>query len=163
MRSLFLALLLALPGSAATVSAAGLDIVRVWPGYRTADSFDRIGDYFGSDENRRGETIRRSQPAAREGYYFLMRLKNPGAALTGARFELQVISPASPEPRTYAFTADVPAGGQVYELGVTGRDWPGAKTSAVAWQLVVSAPDGSELVRRQSFLWTKPDGASLAK
>ena len=159
MRLFFFVLLLLLPGLAVPVRAGRLDVVRVWPGYRTAASFERIGDFFDGGENPSGETIRRSRPAAREGFYFLVRLKNPGPAVAGATFELQVVTPATPEPVTFAFQADVPAGTRAFDLGLTGADWPGPKTGAVAWQLTVRAPDGSELARRQSFLWARPGAA----
>ncbi len=156
MRSLFALSLLVLLGSALPVGASPLAVVRVWPAYRTADSFERLGTYFNGGENPAGETIRRSQPSAREGYYFLVRLNNPGAGLPGATFELQVVTPASPEPRAYAFKADVPAGSRAFNLGLTGADWPGAKTGVVAWLLTVRAPDGTELAHQQSFLWAAP-------
>ena len=156
MRSLFAISLLILLVSALPAGAAPLNVVRVWPAYRSADSFERLGAYFNGGEDPAGETIRRSQPSAREGYYFLVRLNNPGAGLPGATFELQVITPASPEPRTYVFKADVPAGSRAFNLGLTGTDWPGAKMGAVAWLLTVRAPDGSELARQQSFLWAAP-------
>jgi hypothetical protein len=156
MRSLFALSLLALLGSALPAGAAPLDVVRIWPAFRTTESFDRIGTYFNGDESSADGIIRRSQPTAREGYYFLVRLKNPAAAVPGATFELQVITPASPEPRIFAFKADVPAGTQAFNLGLTGADWPGAKTRAVAWLLTVRAPGGAELARQQSFLWAAP-------
>ena len=74
----------------------------------------------------------------------------------GATFELQVVTPASPQPKTFAFKADIPSGTQAFDFGLTGADWPGPKVGAVAWLLTVRAPDGSEIARRQSFLWAKP-------
>jgi hypothetical protein len=158
MRFIFSVLLVSLLGSAVTVRAAEVGVVRVWPGYRTADSFDRIGLYFNGGENSSGETIVRSQPAARAGYYFLVRLDNPGAAVAGASFELSVVTPASPAPQAFVFKADLPAGSHAFDLGLTGPDWPGPKAAAVAWLLTVRAPDGAELARQQSFLWARPAG-----
>ncbi len=157
------ALLLAALGSAALVQAAPLTLVRVWPAYHTAESFDRISEYFTGEENPGRQTILRSQPAARAGYYFLVRLDNPGGVITGAVFELHVISPASPDPQLFTFKADVPGGSRAFSLGLTGTDWPGPKASVVAWLLTVRTPDGTELVQRQSFLWAMPDAAPAAK
>ncbi len=162
MRFLF-AFLLAALGSAPLVQAAPLTLVRVWPAYHTAESFDRISEYFTGQENPGRQAILRSQPAARAGYYFLVRLDNPGAAIAGAVFELHVISPASSDAKLFTFTADVPAGSRAFNLGVTGTDWPGPKASAVAWLLTIRAPDGTELARRQSFLWAMPDASPAAK
>lgn len=158
MRFLF-ASLLAVVGSVTLASATPLTVVRVWPAYHTAASFDRISEYFTGEENPGYQTILRSQPAARAGYYFLVRLDNASATVPSAVFELRVISPASPEPQVFTFKADVPAGSHAFSLGLTGSDWPGSKASAVAWLLTVRSPDGTELLRRQSFLWAMPDAA----
>ena len=122
MRPLLTFIMLALLGSAVPAHAKDLEVVRVWPAYRTAESFDRIGSYFNRSETRGSETVRRSQPAVRDGYYFLVRLKNPHAAVAGATFELQVVTPVSPAPKTFTFQADVPAGTQAFNLGLTGSD-----------------------------------------
>lgn len=158
MRLLPVVLLALILGSAATALAGNIEVVRVWPSYRTAQSFDRIGLYFNGSESTPGESIRRSRPAVHDGYYFLVRLDNPGAAVTGATFEINVITPASPEPQAFSFKADVPAGSHAFDLGLTGSDWPGAKSNAVAWRMTVRAPDGAELASRQSFLWDRPAG-----
>lgn len=143
----------------ASARAADVSFVRVWPGYRPAESFDRISEYFTGRENPGGQTVLRSQPAERAGFYFLARIKNAGPAVAGATFKLDVITPASAAPRTFTFAADLPAGEQVFNLGLTGADWPGgAKARPVAWQLAVLAPGGAELVQTQSYLWEKPPG-----
>jgi hypothetical protein len=162
MRFLF-AFLLAVFGSAALAQSAPLTLVRVWPGYRNAESFDRISEYFTGQENQGRQTILRSQPAARAGYYFLVRLDNPGPVVAGAVFELHIISPTSPDAQLFTFKSDVPAGSHAFDLGVTGTDWFGPKASAVAWLLTVRAPDGTELAQRQSFLWAMPDASPAAK
>ena len=138
---------------AASARAADVTFVRVWPGYRTAESFDRISEYLTGQENPGSQTMLRSQPAQREGFYFLVRLKNASDAIAGARVELSVITPPSATARTLTFTADVPAGQHVFEFGLTGADWPDATTHPVAWKIVIHAPGGAELASTQSFLW----------
>ena len=142
--------------SALAAFAADFKIVRVWPGYRAADSFDRISEYFGGGENSARRTVLRTQSGDRAGYYFLVRLVNPGAAQPGCTWQLQVILPTSAQPRTFAFATGIPADNNVFELGLTGADWPNAKTEPVAWKLVLQAADGRELVSQQSFLWDRP-------
>jgi hypothetical protein len=156
MRLLSAALLTLLLGSATSVRAGNIEVVRVWPAYRTAQSFDRIGLYFNGGEDSAGKSIQRTRPATRDGYYFLVRLDNPGAAVAGATLEVSVITPASPEPQAFSFKADVPAGSHAFDLGLTGPDWPGPKSGAVAWRVTVRAPDGAELASQQSFLWARP-------
>jgi len=135
--------------------AANMEIVRVWPGYRAAESFDRISEYFGGGENSAHRTLLRTQSGDRAGFYFLVRLVNPGAAQPGCSWQLQVILPTAVQPRTFAFTTGIPAGNIVFELGLTGADWPNAKTEPVAWKLVLQSVDGHELVSQQSFLWDR--------
>jgi hypothetical protein len=147
----------------ASARAADVTFVHVWPGYRTAESFERISEYLTGQENTGGQTVLRSQPAQRDGFYFLVRLKTASAAVAGASFELSIITPASATLRTVTFTADLPAGQHVFECGLTGADWPDATAHPVAWKIVLRAPGGAELASTQSFLWSKPDDAPAAK
>lgn len=140
---------------ASALSAAEVTFVRIWPAWREAASFERISEYFGGKENTGRQTVVRTQATQRSGFYYLVRTDNPGDAITGARFELKVIRPDSPVARTYAFPAAVPAGGHVFNLGLTGADWPGQDTQPVAWHLRLLTADGCELGSGQSFLWSK--------
>ena len=158
MRPFLLLFLLTLPP---TLHAADLKLVRVWPGYRTADSFSRISEYFSGQENTSGQTVVRSQGTARDGYYFLVRTET-AAAVAGARVEVQVLLAGVEKPRTFTFPADVPAGSHVTLAGLTGPDWPGEKTQPVAWHVAILAPDGTVLASEQSFLWSLPTAAVAA-
>lgn len=136
--------------------AAEVELLRVWPGWQEAAAFDRIGEYFGGGENSRRQTILRTQSAVREGFYFLVRIRS-AHAVPAAKFEVQVIRPDGTEPRTFTFTAPVPAKETVFQLGLTGADWPGgAKVNPVAWKLAVLGADGRLLGEHKSFLWEKP-------
>jgi hypothetical protein len=146
-------LLFALPAAA---SAAGLEIVRVVTGWRDAAAFQRVSEYFDGRENTGGMIVLRTRPGERAGFYWLVRLKNDGSPIPGAKFELQVITPAAPEPQTFTFSADVPAGSPVYELGLTGADWSDAKIRPAAWRLRLLAADGRTLIGEKSFLWELP-------
>ena len=151
-----LALFLLFFASALAAVATDFKIVRVWPSYRAAESFDRISEYFGGGENSARRTVLRTQSSDRAGYYFLVRLVNPGEVQPGCSWQLQVILPTSAQPRTFAFATGIPAGNNVFELGLTGADWPNAKTVPVAWKLRLQSTDGRELVSQQSFLWDRP-------
>lgn len=143
--------LLALPA----LLDGAVDIVRVWPSYRDADSFRRISEYLGGRENSGREVILRTRAEPREGCYFLSRVKT-NAPVPGAQLVLEVVLPGDPAVHTYTFSADLPAGGQVFQLGVTGADWPGAKTRPAAWRLTARAANGAVLAERSSFLWSTP-------
>ena len=136
--------------------AAEVELLRVWPGWREAESFDRIGEYFGRGENSGRHVVLRTQATVREGYYFLVRLKNT-SALANAKFEVHVIRPDAPEPKLFGFVAAVPAKESVFHLGLTGADWPaGPKANPVAWKISLVAADGRVLAEHKSFLWEKP-------
>jgi hypothetical protein len=143
-------------GVVAFCRAADVEFLRVWPGWRDADTFDRISEYFSRGESMARQIVIRTQPDARAGYYFLVRVKS-AAAVGAAKFELSVIRPDNPETRTYSFTATVPQKETVYELGLTGSDWPsGQKANPVAWKLRLLGSDGHTLAEQKSFLWEKP-------
>lgn len=148
----FLALLLVL---ATAATAAEVRVVRVFTGWRDAASFKRISEYFTGRENTGGEVILRTQPASRGGYYFLVRTDNDGPARE-VRFRLEVVVPGAPAPRLFDFTAPLPAGNQVYQLGLTGADWTGASVSPTAWKLEVLGADDAPLATEKSYLWEKP-------
>lgn len=143
-------------GATCVSLAAGTEFVRVWPGWRDAASFERIGEYFGQPENTGGETVLRTQADSRDGYYFLVRVKSAETSAAD-RFELQVIRPDNPEARTFTFPAKLAKSETVFQLGVTGADWPGGKpANPVAWRLALVSADGRLLAEHKSFLWEKP-------
>src|SRR5262249_43128118 len=114
-----------------------VEFVRVWPNWREAESFDRISEYFRQGEYTGREIVLRTHNETRAGFYFLVRVKSE-AAVNGARFELSVIRPDAPEPKMHTFPANVPAKETVFELGITGNDWPGgSKANPVAWKLAL--------------------------
>ena len=153
-----LALLAALACTSA--HASNVKFVRVWPNFRTADSFMRISEYFTGKENPgRKQSILRTNPDARMGFYFLARVKNAGEAMTGAKLELHIITPSSPRAVVYNFNADVPHGNYVFNIGLTGKDWPDPEANPVAWRLILRGNDGHEITSEQSYLWSKPDKA----
>ncbi|MGH7944888.1 MAG: hypothetical protein ACREH8_23210 [Opitutaceae bacterium] len=136
--------------------AADVEFLRVWPGWRGAEAFDRISEYFGGREHTGRQLILRTQPDVRAGYYFLVRVKST-TALERAKFELSVIRPDAPEPKIYRFEAAVPPKETVIQLGLTGSDWPGGdKANPVAWKLALVGADGRVFAEQKSFLWEKP-------
>ncbi len=156
----FLLALAALALVSATVSAAEVRIVRVWPEYRTAGSFTRIAEYFGGKESA-PETIIRTRADARAGYYFLTRLES-AAATDGAILALEYIVPGDDRARVHFLPVDLPRGSRAFLVGVTGADWPGPKVAPTAWRMRLLAPSGAELAREQSFLWSLPPAEPVA-
>jgi len=156
--------LLALIATAAFSSAASakedanpgaVTIIRVHHDWRDAASFKRIAEYFDGKEHNGGEALRRSHPEVRSGYYFFVRVKNPGA-LRPAKAALEVITSTSAQAVHYEFPVELRAGDTVFNIGLTGADWPDAKLRPVAWKLQFLGADGSVLATEASYLWEKP-------
>jgi hypothetical protein len=139
---------------APVADAADVKFVRVWPDYRTADSFTRVGEYFGGKEHT-PELLVRSQPAARDGFYFLARVKS-AEALPGAILAIETVQPGSDIPSVHFLSVDLPQGSRAVLAGLTGNDWPSAKVKPTAWRLRLLSSGGVELARQHSFLWTLP-------
>ena len=135
--------------------ASDVTIVRAFTGWREAESFKRISEYFDGKENAGGETVLRTHADQRAGYYFLVRAANPGAPLT-ATARIEIILPSAAKTKVYTFTADLKTGSTVLNLGLTGADWPDAKANPVAWKLELLAADGRVLATEKSYLWEKP-------
>jgi len=143
--------------AAGVASASDVTIARVFTGWRDAASFKRISEYFDGKEHTGGQLVMRTHPEQRAGYYFLVRLTNPGAPLP-VKVNLQVISTTDAKPRTHTFSAELKTGKPVLNLGLTGADWSDAKLDPVAWRLDVVDADGRVLVTAKSYLWEKPAG-----
>jgi hypothetical protein len=137
-RLLSLLLVCACSTGAVLSRAAETEFLRVWPGWRQAEAFDRIGEYFGGREDHGRQVVLRTRATERAGYYFLTRIKS-AAAVPEARFELHVIRPHAPEPVLYTFVA--PGGEAVHP---------------VAWKISVRDGTGRVLAEHKSFLWEKP-------
>jgi hypothetical protein len=141
---------------APALRAADTEFLRVWPGWRAAETFDRIGEYFGSEEKHGREILLRTDPKERGGYYFLVRVKH-AAPLDGAKFVVTAIRPDAPDVREFTLPVPAtPAGESVFQVGLTGAAWPVAKASPVAWKLDLVDRDGGVLATQKSFLWEKP-------
>jgi hypothetical protein len=146
--------LAALPAEA-LAKEGDLEIQRVYTGWRDGASFKRISEYFDGKENTGREIVIRSHPQQRTGFYFLVRVKNPGAARK-VSFNLQLIEQGTPTPRPNAFTGELGAGTKVFQLGLTGPDWQDPKSQPIAWHLQILGEDGSVLATEKSYLWEKP-------
>jgi hypothetical protein len=140
---------------ASFASAAELTLVRVYSGWRDAASFKRISEYFDGKENTGGQIVLRTQPDQRAGYYFLVRVANPGAPRK-VTARLQVITNTTAKPAEFLFSPELKSGESVFHLGLTGADWPDATTNPVAWKLELNDADGQTLISEQSYLWGKP-------
>lgn len=136
----------------ASATASEVTIARVFSGWRDAESFKRISEYFTGKENTGGDHVLRTHPDQRAGFYFLVRATNPGAP-TSIKISVDVITPTDNKPKTYSFSADLKTGTTVLNIGLTANDWPDAKANPVAWKIELIADDGHVLTGEKSYLW----------
>ena len=136
----------------ASATASEVTIARVFSGWRDAESFKRISEYFTGKENTGGDNVLRTHPDQRAGFYFLVRATNPGAP-TSIKISVDVITPTDNKPKTYSFSADLKTGTTVLNIGLTANDWPDAKANPVAWKIELIADDGHVLTGAKSYLW----------
>lgn len=139
-----------------SAAAADVELVRVWPQWRSAESFERIGEFFGLGDATLREPVIRTQPKDRSGLYFLVRVKTD-TPLESARFVIDIVRPDALDAKSYTFPVSVPRKSTVFHLGLSGEDWPGGKDAhPVAWRLSLVDAGGREVAADQSFLWAKP-------
>lgn len=135
--------------------SAEVEFERVWPGYRSAESFTTISEYFGGADSQANREALRTQPAERDGYYWLTRTKTP-TAHPGAKLHIEVTRAGETTPSLYSFTCDVKAGSHALFIGLTGTDWADPGAAPVAWRISLIDARGNLLASRNSFLWGQP-------
>jgi hypothetical protein len=148
---------IALLSAAGAAHASDLTFKRVWPEWHDADSFQSFYEEHTGHELTGKWIVLRSQPDKRGGLYFLTRVENSGPRVMGATFHVRVITLQSIDTKTYDFKVNVPGGGHLFEIGLTGTDWASAHAQPVAWEVELDDSDGQVLARKVSYLWEKPE------
>jgi hypothetical protein len=156
MRSLLAPIALSLALCAAA-RADDVSFKRVWPEWHDSDSFQSFYEDHTGQELTGKWIVLRSQPRERSGLYFLTRVENKASVLRGATFVVRVITTDAIDTKTFSFPATVPGGSKLFEIGLTGTDWKGARFEPVAWEVELDAADGRVLARKTSYLWEKPE------
>lgn len=136
-------------------SDSGVTVVRVFTGWKEGASFKRISEYFTGKENTGGSVVLRTRAEQRSGFYFFVRLNNPGPA-TPVKINVEVVTPTDKQTKDFSFSSELKSGANVFDLGLTGEDWLDAKANPVAWKVDFVASDGRVLASEKSYLWEKP-------
>ena len=140
--------------TAASATAEGVRLLRVWPAAHEAEEFTRIAEYLGGATSQAG--VHRTQPGDRGGFYFTVRYEAATAA--GAVAEIAVLLPGNPEAQVHRMPVSLDAGRHTILLGLTGRDWPLAPDAhPVAWRVTLRDSAGTPLASQASFLWSDAD------
>ena len=127
--------------------------------WKTESDFKRISEYFTDVENTGANLVARTDPAVREGLYFILGVEPFGKIPAGSRATLRYFRPDRHGVQTSEFVlpefSDTPAG--EIRLGLTGEAWPEPlkKERPTAWEFSVRSPEGELLVLRHSFLWSE--------
>jgi hypothetical protein len=149
--------LIALLSAVSAVNAADVKFKRVWPEWHDAESFQSYYEDHTGHELTGKWIVLRSQPGKRGGLYFVTRVENTGPVVDGATFVVRVITLESVDTKAYSFPAAIPAGSNLFEVGLTGTDWTAPRVQPVAWEVELDASDGRVLARQTSYLWEKPE------
>ena len=148
----------AAPAATAASSPAGdsgVTVVRVYTDWRDGASFKRISEYFSGKENTGGTVVLRTHAEQRSGFYFFIRINNPGAPVA-VKVNVAVVTPTDKQMKDFSFATHLKSGSNLYDLGLTGEDWLDAKANPVAWKVDFVAADGRVIASEKSYLWEKP-------
>jgi len=123
---------------------------------RSAADVARASDVLGAKEDHGADVVFRTDPAAREGHYFYVKLADAPPA--DARLVLQVVRMENAVAERYEFPARFRPGfpfGE-YVIGLTGKQAGDAKWRPLAWRVSVVDAQGKVLAAKHSFLWGTP-------
>ncbi len=123
---------------------------------RTAADDSRASETFGAKDDGGSDVVFRTDPAARGGHYFYVKLDSAPPA--DARLILQVVRTENSPAERYEFPARFRPGfpfGE-YVIGLTGKQAGDAKWRPIAWRLSVVDAKGKVLAAKHSFLWGTP-------
>lgn len=123
---------------------------------RTADDVSRASEVLGAKEDHGADVVFRTDPAARGGYYYYIKLADAPPA--DARLVLQVVRAENTPAERHEFPARFRPGfpfGE-YVIGLTGKQAGDAKWRPIAWRVSVVDAKGKVLAAKHSFLWGAP-------
>ncbi len=116
----------------------------------------RAADVLGAKENHGSDIVFRTDPSARGGYYYFVKLED--APPVDAKLVLQVVRTENVVAERYEFPARLRPGfpfGE-YVIGLTGKQAGDAQWRPLAWRISVVDANGKVLAAKHSFLWGTP-------
>ena len=140
---------------------AATEIKWVDPRFIDESEFQRIGEFFGGEEQRGRRLIVRTDAESRTGFYFVIALTTRATDLPGETvLAVELISSESPEPRSFRFPlpAERPPRREIF-IGLTGRDQPKFNARIMAWRIVIETGSGDVIASKNSYLWRYPQDA----
>lgn len=124
--------------------------------YIPEEDFYRISEFFSGDEWTGSRIYLRTVEDSRDGYYWIIPLNNVASKEEIHTVDLSVQIPGSEEVFARNFSIEkIEKGKRTLWVGVTGEDWPGARSRPIAWDLHLQDAQGNILERHRSFLWNQ--------
>ncbi len=114
--------------------------------------FKRLSEYFTYEENTGGNAIARSDPANRDGIYFILNIEIAATIPSGSVATLRYFCPHKTGELVQTWTLPEFFGTPTSEimLGLTTKPVP---EGILAWHIEIVSPEGEKLIERSSFLW----------
>jgi hypothetical protein len=125
--------------------------------YFTVPDFKRIPEFFTGREFSGWKVYCRTNPADREGFYFVVKVTGGVPPLSaGCHWLLEWITPLDPtaQQKKVLLSEQKISGKEVF-IGLTGSDWPDPSVQPIAWSLSLVDSEERILGQSQSFLWSK--------
>ncbi|MEM8867243.1 MAG: hypothetical protein AAGC73_03155 [Verrucomicrobiota bacterium] len=120
------------------------------------EDFKRITEYLTGPEHQGKRVIIRTDPDARDGFYFTLVLdtklrKLPRGTLIIGEFHTP--NSLDPETHTFALPNKLPKTKQVF-VGLTGENWAYDESAVpAAWRFTIQGPNGEVMAVDESYLW----------
>jgi len=125
--------------------------------YFTVRDFKRIPEFFTGKEFSGWKVYCRTNPADREGFYFVVKVTGDvPQSSADCHWLLEWITPLDPtaQQKKVLLTDQKISGKEVF-IGLTGSDWPDPSVQPIAWCLSLVDSEERILGQSQSFLWSK--------
>ena len=125
--------------------------------YFTVRDFKRIPEFFTGKEFSGWKVYCRTNPADREGFYFVVKVTGDvPQSSADCHWLLEWITPLDPtaQQKKVSLPAQNILGKEVF-IGLTGSDWPDPSVQPIAWSLSLVDSKEGILGKSQSFLWSK--------
>ncbi len=137
-------------------TGSSVSITEIIPRYMKTEEFMRISEYMTGKENPGRRVIIRTEPKERDGYYFVLTLKQNVRKLPADAYiqgELYTSKSLDLQTRRFELPAILPSSREIF-IGLTGDDWPEEDDIPSAWRFTIKNSQGEILAQKQSYLWS---------
>lgn len=132
--------------------------------YLTTSNFQHIAENFTGNEDLGEAAVVRTDPANRDGMYFVLQLSRYVKNIPiGSQVLIQYTRSDNPQVTSKTMPlADINKNGSYLYVGITGADWPNPNATVTAWKVTLMDPEGNLIVEKKSFTWNQPKDTQLS-